>query len=244
MTAIICYSTKMLNIMLTDRRINYGSKQELGYTDNRIKLINLPEMGWVSGAGLADFLDSFKGSLAEKEVRSTDDVLKIYDDAVVNAKEINPSSFEQQIDQSVAVVSWFGASTDYTEMFFRMGILSNAHYGKNIALAPSEEIFIVYPSDYLENLELVKDLEERHGLHDQINGDIIVVLKQMFEVFKEISDNSPYVSSICDVGLFFIDQDGIYKSKISGEVHDLLRELEEGKLEQRFEIVSSFGSPC
>lgn len=240
MTAIIGYSTKTLTIMLTDRRINYGAKQELGYEDNRVKLINLPDMGWASGAGLADFLDSFKESLAENKVSSTDDVRKIYDDAVVKAKEINPSSFEEHIDKSVAVVSWFGATTDYQEIFFRMGLLSKSSFGNNIAVANSEEIFIVYPSDYLENQELVMDLEKRHGIHVQFNGDINLVLKRMFEMFKEISDKSPYVSSICDAGLFFIAPDGIYKIKISGEVDDLIRELDEGKLEQKFEIVASY----
>lgn len=55
LTVNIGYASKCLSIIVTDRRINYGKNQEFGYSDNNNKLVNLKDMGWATGAGLASF---------------------------------------------------------------------------------------------------------------------------------------------------------------------------------------------
>ncbi len=102
----------------------------------------------------------------------------------------------------------------------------------------NERIFITYPDDYLKNLEEIKKLESLHELNVKFEGDLIKVLRRVFEIFKIISDKSIYVSSSCDLGLQVLTSEGIFKIKLSGEIDDLLCELGKGSIENKFEIIN------
>lgn len=237
MTVNIGYVSKYLSIIVTDRRINYGENQEFGYSDNNNKLINLKDMGWATGAGLANFLDDFKEKLSESEVKNSDDVIALFHDVVEKAKQDEPD-FAEHIDKSVGMISWFSALEDLSDFFFRVGLLSNSDFGRNIALLNNEELQIVYPTEYLDDIAKVRELEKRYDMKIKFDGDLNKIFSRIFTIFSEISKESNFVSSICDVGLHFLNSEGFFKVRFSGEVEELLNDLYSGKIEERYELVS------
>lgn len=136
------------------------------------------------------------------------------------------------------MISWFSALEDLSEFFFRVGLLSNNDFGRNIALLSNEEIKIVYPSEYLDDIDKVRELEKRYEMNIKFDGDLNKVLSRILTIFAEISKESMFVSSICDVGLHFLSSEGFFKVRFSGEVEDLLNDLYLGEIETRYEIVS------
>jgi|SRR5699024_8064967 len=236
MTAVLGYVTQAISVILCDRRINFGKYQEFGYSDENKKLVDLTEMGWASGAGLATFLDEFKDNLDKEYIKDTDDIIRAFNVAVGQAKEQTPH-LSKEIDKSSAMISWFGVPSEQ-QMTFRVGILSNHHFGSNIALINDEEIQTLYPGDYIDNPDLVKDFEERFEKSIGFQGDIEDILDRMLHMFDEISSNSKYVSKCCDIGLHCFTQNGILKLKISGEVNELISEIENGNINNRLELIN------
>lgn len=236
MTAIIGYATKLLSIILIDNRINWGNNQEFGFEDGKVKLVDLPELGWAGGAGLSVFCDHFKKSLAEAEVYEAQKVIDVFNESVSYSKSMLPE-FSESIDESIAVASWLGASEGLKDFFFRVGVLSKKEFGNKMGLLNENELFIVYPPEYLNSIEKVNEFEGRFNLKVEYNGNISVILEEMFHMFEEISQNSKFVSTTCDVGLFFLATEGFVKAKISGEISELIEDLEKGKIDTRIEVV-------
>ncbi|MEW4425989.1 hypothetical protein AB1I68_00680 [Paenibacillus pabuli] len=234
MTAIVGFVRQTLSIIITDNRINYGKHQEFGYDDTRSKLFNLPDMGWACGAGLSVFIDSFKESLVSEPIEDTHKIVEIYKKAINSAKSFNPELAEF-IDDSVVMASWFGASTE--KITFRIGFSSKSHYGDHLALLNDNEILVIYPPEYLESKEKVRDLVDRFPLKMDSNDGINIILERMLKIFNEISNNSKFVSTTCEVGMHEFTYEGVIKSKIAGESRELITELENGRITERIEIV-------
>lgn len=234
MTTIVGFVRQNISIIITDNRINYGRYQEGGYEDTKRKLFNLPNMGWACGAGLSYFIDAFKDSLISEPIEDTDKIVEIYKRAMNYAKSIEPE-LADIIDDSVVMASWFGATTE--KFTFRIGFSTKSHYGDQLALLNDNEILVIYPPEYLESIEKVRDLKERFPFIMDSNDEINVVLGRMLKIFNEISENSKFVSTTCDVGVQEITLEGVIKSKISGECKELITELEDGKITERIETV-------
>lgn len=237
MTVVISFANQNMSIIMSDDRINYGNQQEFGYSDGDTKLIDLPNMGWVSGAGLSDFLNEFKQILAASEPSDTKELNKLYKKAVENSKVLKPV-YSDFIQKSVAVASWVSRDLDFEEMFFRVGVFSEKHFGLEVAILEPGNILITYPGDYLDDLDKVKVIESNHKLEINDDTDFYEILRIMFEVFKEISSDSIYCSTNCDVGIQALQADGIYKMKISGEISFLLESLKLNELNESTEIVN------
>lgn len=62
MSVVINYTCDYFSLIATDTRITYknNTNEVLHWEDGREKLINLPNIGWTAGVGLAHFLDKFK----------------------------------------------------------------------------------------------------------------------------------------------------------------------------------------
>ncbi|KYD07648.1 hypothetical protein [Saccharococcus caldoxylosilyticus] len=237
MTVVLAYTNRYMSVIMSDDRINYGRHQEFGYIDGTTKLIELPNMGWISGAGLSDYLDKLKDSLANLEPTNTDEIKEVYKKVIEKCKDEDPDLAED-IDESVAVVSWI--SSDTKEIFFRVGVLSAKHFGEKLMILQNGHIFIAYPGDYLDNPIKAETLEKKYNLHIGEELDFYSILKNMFEIFKEIALDSKYVSNNCDVGIQVLQQDGIYKLKISGDIFDLLNKVNNNKLDKEFKVVNVF----
>lgn len=236
MTAIVGFVTQTLSIIITDNRINYGEHQEFGYDDNRKKLFDLPEMGWACGAGLSEFIDSFKKLLVTEPIEDNFKIVEIFKKAIKSAKSANPDLVDI-IDNSVVMASWCGGSLDLKEFSFRVGVLSKTHFDDQMGLLNNDNIFVVYPPEYLNSIEKVRDLEDRFPLKMDSNAGIETILERMLTIFNEISENSKFVSTTCDVGMFLLTNEGFVKSKIAGESNELLSELLKGNISNRLEII-------
>lgn len=235
MTAVLSYVSKEFSIILSDNRINFGRYQEHGFEDGHVKLVNLRDMGWASGAGLSDYLFKLKEALASNEIKDTNNIEILFKSVLEACKSENPI-FEEDIDASVVVASWLGANE--TSIFLRVGILSNKHFGTNLAILENGSINIVYPGDFLESPNKIKFTEERYDLNIGKKG-FWGSLRIMLNIFNDISLNSKQVSRTCDIGIHIIQEDGIYKFKISGEIETLLSELNTGSIQDRIEIINS-----
>lgn len=239
MTAIISYVNEYCSIIISDNRVNYGFNQEGGYEDGQLKLINLPDMGWVSGAGLTNFLDILKATLASNEIKIIEDIASVYE-KVINSYKAQEPDWEEAIDASVMVASWVGF--DGVNTVFRIGTMSNKHFGLNIMALQEKRIHIVYPGDFLSNKDKIDCVESIFNL-EQTDDNFFLNLAYMLKVFKYISLNSKQVSNTCDVGLQMYQPDGgIYKFKISGTIEELITKAESENFEDSIEIVSSLAS--
>ncbi|WP_339271711.1 hypothetical protein NYE54_09205 [Paenibacillus sp. FSL K6-1330] len=240
MTAIIGFTTGLFSIILTDNRINWGMEQEYGYEDGQEKLFNIPEMGWAGGAGLSLFINDFKKSLAEEKVSEVQNIIDIFKNSVDYSKNEAPE-YSEVIDESVAIASWIGATEAMDKILFRVGVLSKKHFGNQMGLLNENEIFVVYPPEYLRSIEKVRELEERYKLKIEHDFDLSEILIRMLHIFNEISQNSKFVSTTCDVGLQFMAEEGLIKAKISGEITKLINKLENGDVSSCIEIINVIG---
>ncbi|WP_158735131.1 hypothetical protein [Alteribacillus sp. YIM 98480] len=234
MTTVISYVNSAFSVILSDNRINYGHNQEGGYQDGFNKLINLPEMGWSSGAGLSDFLVEIKDQLGAFDIKNTDDILHLFKDVLNKAKE-NNVLYKKEIDESVIVSSWLGS--DGNDVFFRVGMLSNKHFGINLRVLEKGEIDIVYPGDYLSNIQRVEEIKEKFNLTIG-ETDLFMALNEMLQIFDVISSNSTQVSRTCDIGLFTFQEDGVYKIRTSGDVEELKKHINNKELGENAELVN------
>lgn len=234
MTAVLTYLNEYCSVILADNRTNFGFNQEGGYEDGTSKLINLPEMGWVSGAGLADFLNILKETLATSEIKETNDITSLYEDVITSYKKQEPF-WEEEIDASVMVASWIGF--DGEKHAFRAGTMSNKHFGLNLMSLLENRIHVVYPGDFLSNIDKIDFIENNFDL-DRSDDNFFVNLTYMLKVFKHITLNSNQVSETCDIGLQMFQPDGrIYKFKISGIIDELIDMAVSENFEGSIEIV-------
>jgi hypothetical protein len=242
MTAVLCYTTNILSIILSDKRVSYGRYAELGYSDEYTKLVNLPEMGWAAGAGAGDYLDQLKETLADSDILSVKDIIDVYEE-VSTSFSSNGFYSEEHIKSSAVVASWIGFDEEINSIKFRIGVLSSEHVGKEGMGSVSDNlIFTLYPIDYIEDENKVEVLLNKHGWEHQFDGDMNALYEKLFSVFEEIANDSPYVSSTCDVGLQIFLDNVIYKIKFSGEISDLIRAVKENRIHERYELISKIGS--
>jgi hypothetical protein len=241
LTAVLCYTTNLFSLILSDNRVSYGKYAQGGYSDDYEKLVNLKDMGWAAGAGAADYLDELKQRLAVTPINNVEEIIKIYQE-VSDSFSSNSIYSGDDIDMSAAVASWLGFDEHLDFFKFNIGILSPNHIDQEgLKCVGPNQIFTLYPVDYLENENKILDLLNRHGCEYQFDGDLNTLYKKVFSIFKEIAQNSDFVSSSCDIGLHMIQNDGIYKIRFSGEIDNLIQEANENSIHERYIVVSKIG---
>lgn len=213
MSVVINYASKYIALIATDTRITWGKHGEFGYTDGNEKLIDLHDLGWAAGAGLSSFLDSFKKKLGEEDIRNTDRIKEIFDEIYDNEVKQYPY-YQGEIDQSVASASWLGMSND--DIFLRVGIFSKSIEG-TMGFMLNDRFYLFYPSNYLEDLKLVRDFENNNDLiftYDYMNpSSLQQLIQKVVIMFKQISESSEGVSKDCDIGIICLSREGVQKLK-------------------------------
>lgn len=234
MTVVVTYVDTLRSIIMVDDRLNWGRNQEFGYEDGNIKLIDIPNMGWASGAGYSDFIDIFQQKISERNIANTTDIASAYKEAIEDEIRNSPMN-KGDIESAACVASWFGMTEEGPTM--RVGLLSHNHFGSELAKLENGNLQLLYPGDYLEDLSKVKVIEESYNNRFTESASYEEILETMLKIFKDISEDSIYVSENCHIGLFYIQQDGVYKSRISGEIDFLLNELANERLFNHLEVV-------
>jgi hypothetical protein len=191
-------------------------------------------MGWSAGVGLADFLDEFKDKLSKNDISNLDDMSAVFCQTIDNVKK-RKNEFFKEIDNSALSVSWI--SNDQEDVYFRIGILSKEHFNEKVILLPENMIYILYPSDYVDDTKKVEELEKEFGMTLKYNWDLENVINDLLNIFHWIATDSPSVSRTCDIGLQFATSEGIFKAKLSGDVSDLIEDLVHERIWERLEVV-------
>jgi len=234
MTINISYVTQGMSMIISDRRLSRGLKGEYGYTDDNEKLINLKEMGWASGAGLYNFIKPFNQKLSEATIEKIEDIIDIYEE-VLQQTITNYPQYQKEIEKSIVSFSFHNFDFTKKAFQFHVGILKREYVGENgIKLVPDDVYYIIPPSDFNPYIK------EKANVNKQIkkgNNQFEDILKQGLETFKEVSLDSKFVSKECDIGIHTLARDGIYKFKLSGEVNELLRKLNEGSIKEEIKLI-------
>lgn len=234
-TVVVSYANRDITIVMSDTRLNWYIDGKHFYDDENSKLVNLSEMGWASGAGLADFLDSFKKELSENTVTSVEDISKIYV-KVLEDEKIKSPHVASDISKSAVIATW--VAVEDGEVFLRLGLLEEDNFGHEVMLLEFGKYFILYPGEYLEDTEKAYKIQDKY-LHVEVEETFEETLQRLFNIFMDISKDSNQCSTHCDIGIQFLQSTGVYKIKISGEVEELIKDLDEGILDKRYELIQA-----
>jgi len=236
-TVVVCYGDKYLTIIMSDDRVNCNIFGRHIYEDGHTKLVELPNMGWASGAGLSDFLETFKKELSKSTVFNIEEMGSIYKKILEKSKKNRPdlSSF---ISKSAIVVSWVAVLED--ELYLRFGVFEEENFDTEIAVCEFGNYLVLYPGDYLDDQDKIKNVSEKYLNYDNSEEESYEkILSRMFSIFNEISSNSEQCSTHCDVGIQVVQPTGIYKIKFGGEIKELILLLDEEKLDEKYELVQA-----
>lgn len=230
MTLLIGYRGEHLSIVMSDDRITYHGNQDY-FIDGHNKLINLPDMGWSVASGLTEFIDEYKYKLAKSEIRNVGDIIESFSSSVKAATRENPL-YKKDIENSEILSTWFGTEADINALAFHVGLLNKRHITENgIAVLQKNNLYIGFPYGFSQQ-KIEKYNEKYSTFKDELN--LSSVLKYLLEAFHNISSETEYASSHCDIGIHMMDTDGIYKIKISGDSKELLLCDD---ITQRYEVV-------
>ena len=105
MSIVINYVSKYMAIIATDTRISYGGNAEYGFSDDNMKLVELPNMGWCSGAGYHDFLELFKSNLAQSTLHNPNEIEVLFNNSIEVAIDKSILIFEEDIKASAVTFS-------------------------------------------------------------------------------------------------------------------------------------------
>nr|WGD93650.1 hypothetical protein P5629_08515 [Bacillus subtilis] len=227
MTTIICYKDETVSMILADRRLNWGKNQEGGYDDTREKIV-ATLFGWASGGGFSDFSDIFISKLIRDKVLQLPELKVAFKSTVEQCIHENPDYIDD-IKRSTVIASWLERHGENIVPY--VGVLAMEYGNKIRALFNNKIDVVVFPPEFLNDPKKREELSIKHELEsEQRLTNPQAVLKKMLEIFKDISSESKYVSDICDVGIIEIKEGKPQKFKASGEVTQLLKDLESDKL--------------
>ncbi|MEK4712256.1 hypothetical protein [Sporosarcina sp. FSL K6-5500] len=240
MTTIIITRTDQYSIIISDTREN--NEEESTYLDGVFKLRYIPNMGFITGAGWAVFLEEVKERIIKKRrIEHIDEVLEIFKSTADEGKR-DVLGTEERIDNSYIAITWLGEDNNKIE--YQSGLLSESYYeknGDNSMLVDKGGIRIIYPVDLVEKDGLI------HEIVEQTNGKITTDLsinKALFETLKlfvQIAKNSDLVSLDCQIGIQ-------YHSKLTNEIHteglygkgeQLLKLAQQNKILRKFKAAGT-----
>jgi hypothetical protein len=234
MSVVIGYVSDYFSIVMTDTRITYGKGAEMGYDDNHVKLLSIPNMGWATGVGVFDFIHKFNRKLGKMEHTTVQIIEELFEKTLEQEKH-KLEFLRDYIDSTVITCSWVG--TEDNKNKFRVGLLNKEHFGNRLVELDQNRITVLYPYDYLDDLSKVENLEKRISMYTEIDGNLGMILQYLLQIFAEISANSYGVSNICDIGIqVYLDND-LYKFQLKEDVRPLIKAAKEGTILNRLSVV-------
>lgn len=227
MSVVIAYVSDFISLIATDTRISYGvlAGDPPEYSDDNEKLFQVKNLGWAAGAGVCELIDNLKTSISATEITEVSQIMSIFQKEYSSLYEIWP--FEKTyVKMTGMCVSWLGFDADLNRFVFRVGILSEDSITNNsMGRVKEDEFFLLYPSDYIDDALKRMDFINKFKLDFKFNGDILGLFLRVFQMFKEISNNSNSVSSYCDLGIHLVTQTSLERIRLGGNIDDLLNEL-------------------
>ncbi|MGK9183785.1 hypothetical protein KXS12_16170 [Priestia filamentosa] len=238
MTINISYVRDDISIILSDRRLSRGLKGEQGYSDNNTKLINLENMGWVTGAGLYNFIEPFNEAFAKMDIEHTDQIIDLFQDIITQKMEEFPEYKERMLSSSI-FFSFIGPKWEGTGLHCKVAKIDKVLAdNRSLHFFQEGEVRVIAPSDFnkdLCNLDVNRKYQnENLDLRKKSLHDVVIYL---LEVFKELSRDTKFASKECDIGIYRLNNREISKLKLSGDVSNLLNKLEKSSIENHLEVI-------
>lgn len=115
--------------------------------------------------------------------------------------------------------------------------MCNEHFGKNLKELVHHQINILYPFDYLDDINKVKSIEKRYSNIEDCDGNLEKLMKHLLLIFAEISENSYSVSSICDIGIHLFKNNDVFKLKLKEEISPLISAAQNGTIMNMISVV-------
>lgn len=240
MTVIIMTRTDYYSIIISDTRENYEADPP--YSDGIIKLRYIPNMGFIAGAGWADFLEEVKERVIKKRrIEHIDEVVEIFDSTVEKGKHDFPET-EGMIVNSFIVVTWLGEGDKKTE--FYSALLSESYYeknGDNSMVIDKGDIRIIYPVDLVEKDDLIHNIVEQAAGKKTTNLSVNQSLFEMLRLFEQVSKNSGMVSRDCQIGIQYHSKitDHIHTEGLFGNGERLLNLAQQNKILRKFKAAET-----
>lgn len=231
MSVVIGYVTDQFSILMTDTRITFGKNAEFGWDDENDKLVSIPNMGWVTGVGVSDFISRFHEKLTKTKISTVRNIEDLYMKTLENEKR-EFAYLGNHIDSTVITCSWLGLGDDS----IRLGMFCKEYFGHNLVELLNNQINILYPYDYLEDFSKIDKIQNR--IKFEYNGNFENLLELLLLIFAEISANSPGVSSICDIGIQLFLGNEVYKLRIKKDISPLIKAAENGTLINMLSVVN------
>ena len=234
MSVVIGYVSDYFSIVMTDTRITYGKNANMGWDDHYEKLVSLPNMGWATGVGVFDFIHKFNKNLAKKKMATVQMIEEIFEKTLEQEKHKN-EDMKEHFDSTVITCSWVDIEENQSK--FRVGLLNKEHFGNRLMELGTHHITILYPFDYLDDLNKVENIEKKFSMYTEFDGNFGNLLQNLLQIFAEISANSFGVSRICDIGIqVFLGHD-LYKFQLKEDVIPLIKAAMDGTILNNLSIV-------
>ena len=235
MSVVIGYVSDYFSIVMTDTRITYGKNAEMGWDDHHEKLVSLPNMGWATGVGVFDFILKFNKNLAKTKVATVKIIEELFEKTLEHEKYKNVN-LKEHFDSTVITCSWVDKGENKSK--FHVGLLNKEHFGNRLVELGNHHITILYPYNYLDDLNKVDNIEKRFNMYREFDGNFGKLLQHLLQIFAEISANSFGVSRICDIGIqVFLDHD-LYKFQLKEDVIPLIKAAEDGTILNKLSVVN------
>ncbi|TCZ79366.1 hypothetical protein E0485_05760 [Paenibacillus albiflavus] len=205
-------------------------------------MVDLPNMRWCSEVGYHDFIELFKTKIVQAEVNNPKEIESIFNESIEQAIVDSLLLHIEDINSSVVSFSWISATSD--DVFCRLGLMSKKHYDNNLMLINNDEFNILYPGEYIDNLELVRQFEEAFNLQLKIAPDdpdiLSILLNRILSMFNYISNQAKTVSRTCHVGKLLLSHQGVYKYRSIVDIDSLEHQSNSISLEQISHIPFNF----
>jgi hypothetical protein len=234
MSVVIGYVTDQFSIIMTDTRITYGKNAEYGWDDNYEKLVSIPRMGWATGVGVCDFIENFNKILSRVAFGTVGKLEEIYVNTLEKEKQKNECPLDH-IDSTVITCSWLDKEDNRKRC--KVGLFCNEHFGKNLKELVQHQINILYPFDYLDDINKVEAIEKRYSKIEECDGNLEKLMEHLLLIFAEISANSFSVSSICDIGIHLLKNNDVCKLKLKEEIRPLIKAAQNGTIMNMLSVV-------
>jgi hypothetical protein len=215
--------------------------QTVKFSDDNVKLVNLPDMGWIAGAGAHSFIEIMKDKLQNSLITSNEQVKQLFLESYREVEKLNIYD-KDTLDVTGIAASWIGFNPEVSVLpLFRVGIFSDKTVSDEIAAPMLEKdmIYLLYPYEYMIDKEKVNTFEVKFPLKYIFDGDYNTFIYKISCMFKEISSNSKSVSSVCDIGIMTIDNNGIHKIQVKEDVDHLIDDYKNDYKNTHFELVWS-----
>lgn len=197
MSVVISYVSEDISLIATDTRVSFRNGF---YTDDNIKLYDMKNLEWTAGVGSSYFITTMRNKLNDKVIKTTDDILEVYNDCYNQVKKLNIYS-KEEIDNTGIITSWNGL-TKNNKQISRIGIFSKRLTSVNeFMLLENNSIYILYPKDFIDSNKKFKLIEEKFEMSFIFNDNINDLIIKIIKIFINISLNSNYVSDIIDIGI-------------------------------------------